>query len=237
MKAIKTNRLHTTRKTKTRNNRVQAPQGVRQAVAQVTPLAEQAAAAAHTVAINKLKNSLKGVRLVKNKFLYLPVLALSILAVTSCSKKQTSQVDQRLAQMAHDPSQCPNLRDGYYNAGNSKSAQFIEVYNDKNQNRIELNMNGYEKIPVIGQNIHQTNGYSITGSCIGKTIRLVGQDQNGNPVESTIRKSTDGGLDVDQNKPNGPSLHYRSAGALKSTADQIKKWFTPDSQGSGVPQN
>lgn len=161
------------------------------------------------------------------------MILLASFAFMGCTKNSATKAAESVVQSAHDPSQCPNLSNGYYNADTGGS-HFIEVYNNTDQGFIELNMNGYEKIPVNGRHTPQSNGAAYTGGCVGKNIRIVGRDPGGNSTAITIRSAPDGGLNVDQDTPKGPSTHYSAAGPLHSTVDQIKKWFTPDQSGSGV---
>lgn len=160
----------------------------------------------------------------------------SILLVGACSGKQKADVAEKAAQVAHNPAQCPKLAEGYYNADKSTDSKFIEVYDNKDRQRLELNLNGHEQMPVNGKDTPQENGFRLTASCIDNSIKIVGKDANGNLSDTTIKQADDGGLQVEQNSPKVPALHYSAAGPLKTPMDQIKKWFTPNNQGTGLPQ-
>jgi len=161
------------------------------------------------------------------------MIVLSSLAAIGCTKTSSSKAAESVAQMAHDPSQCPRFANGYYNADTGDS-HFIEVYNNTDTGYLELNMNGYEKLPVNGKHTPQSNGGAYTAACVGDAVRIVGRDNSNNGNAQTIKLAPDGGLIVDQDSPKGPSMHYTSAGPLHSTVDEIKKWFTPEASGTGL---
>jgi hypothetical protein len=162
-----------------------------------------------------------------------------VLGLGACSGKNKAAVAEKAAQATNNPAQCPKLAEGYYNADNSTDTKFIEVYDNKDQKRLELNLNGYEQLPVNGKDTPQKNGFRLTAACTDNSIHIVGKDQNGNLSDTTIKPATDGGLQVEQNSPKVAPLHYSAAGGLRTPMDAVKNWFTTpkiQKNGTGLPQ-
>jgi hypothetical protein len=173
-------------------------------------------------------------------YLYLLVTLLSGIGITDSAKADfTADAAEKLVQALHNPAQCPRLAQGFYNASGTKDSEFIEVYDNKDMKRLELNLSGYEQIPVNGVDTIQKNGFRLTAACIADVIRIVGKDASGKLSDTTVELANDGGLQVEQHSPRVVAIHYSPAGELKTPMDAIKKWFTPEStqtEGTGLPQ-
>lgn len=147
-------------------------------------------------------------------------------------------IAEKFGQMVHTSSQCPKLGEGFYNADNTSAAFFIEVYDNKDTNLLELNFNGVEQVPINGKDTAQKNGFHLTGLCVDNSIRIVGKDASGGLLYMTIKQAADGGLQMESREPAHPAVHYTAAGGLKTPMDQRRKWFTPEASqksGTGFP--